>query len=97
MVCQGEFIHRTTELIDTVSSLNSLFPKRVRYQVSPSHSDVAIPSSPSRLGSLVLIDGHSESPLMARNHVRRWIWKNLGKPRRRTSFVLLQYLASTVY
>jgi hypothetical protein len=36
----------------------------------------------------MLIDDHSESPLMARNHVRRWIWKELGKAGRRASFVL---------
>ena len=98
-VCQGKFIHRTTELIDMVSNSNSPAPKRasVRYQTSPSHLDVAIPSSPSRLGSLMLTDGHSESPLVAKDHVRRWIGKNLGKPRRRTSLCFLQHLESTVY
>ena len=94
---EGNFIHRMTELIDMISNSNSPAPKHVRYQVSPSHPDVAIPSSPSRLGSLMLIDGQSESPLLARNHVRRWVWKNLGKTRWRASFVLLRHFASAVY
>ena len=71
-----------------VSNLNSPALRHVSYQVSPSRPDVAIPSSPSRLGSLMLIDGHSESLLMARNRVRRWILKNPGKLHRRMSFVL---------
>lgn len=77
-------------------SLNGI--SREIYQVSSSHPDVVIPSYISRLGLLMQIDGHSESPLMARNHVRRLIWKNLdSQPCRRTSFVPLKDLASTVY
>ena len=87
-VCQGKFIHRITELIDMVSNSNSPAPKRANVRYQTSHRDVAIPSSPSRLGSLMLTDGHSESPLVAKDHVRRWIGKNLGKPCQRTSFVL---------
>ena len=79
VVCQGEFIHRITEV--TKKFLSSSDQKRLENPVSPAYHAIAPPSPPGRAGSSTTIDGHFESSL---TEMRACTGKDPNKARQST-------------